>query len=248
MPGFEPSTLEQRKEFYSNEFDEAKAMSWFKENKLPLPQLLAVDMGSETGIIKDKSKKGKVISLRNENVRKKMVGYLPEDLYYDRNQYKDAGKILKELNFKEVINTTNFIGQELAFDIDPENIKCGCKKKFPGFCERCMAGTVDSALGLADFLRERFKSIGFVYSGRGMHVHVFDKEAFDLSVEERDEINKGAMRYHIDPWVSKGYIRLMRLPYSLNGIVSRVVIPLSMSEAKGFNPLHSEKSIPSFLK
>jgi DNA primase catalytic subunit len=96
-------------------------------------------------------------------------------------------------------------------------------------------------------LKKKFDSIGFVYSGRGMHVHVFDKDAFKLRVTERQKINQSAMRFGIDPWVSRGYIRLMRLPYSLNGLVSRIVTPLSFKNIENFNPIKNKKILPKFL-
>ncbi|MEM2936872.1 MAG: DNA primase, partial [Candidatus Bathyarchaeia archaeon] len=44
-----------------------------------------------------------------EGVRAQILDFLPEAVYYDRNVYGDKGKIL---------------GQELAFDLDPENLTC----------------------------------------------------------------------------------------------------------------------------
>jgi hypothetical protein len=219
---------------------------WFRKNRMPYPQIFAVDMGSETGIIANKKKKGKMINLRARHLEQKLPHYLPEDVYYDRNMYKDAEKILDTLDFKDVWNSDNFLGQQLAFDIDPENIRCACKKKFPHFCKRCMPKTVENALLIYDIMKERFSRVGIVYSGRGMHVHVFDRESCGLTVKERDEINKKVLKYAIDPWVSRGYIRLMRLPYSLNGLVSRIVLPLSVRDAERFDPVTSTETIPRF--
>lgn len=248
MPSFKPATLQQREEFYRYEFEIEKVEAWFQKNHLPFPQLCAVDMGSETGIIKDESKKNTIINIKAQNIKEKSLKYLPEDLYYDRNQYKDPKRILKELDFKGVWNTDNFLGQQLAFDIDPENIPCTCKNKFPHFCDICMTKTINQALALSEMLMDQFHNIGFVYSGRGMHVHVFDKEAFALTLEQRENLNGEAKKFNIDPWVSKGYVRLMRMPYSLNGLVSRTVTPLTENEVKKFDPLTSKKIIPKFLQ
>ena len=49
---------------------------------------------------------------------------------------------------------------------------------------------------------------------------------FRATVKEREEINKELKNFPIDPWVSRGYIRLIRLPYSLNALISRIVTPL----------------------
>jgi len=242
------TTLAEREDYYKNEFSMEKVEAWFKDNGLPLPQLYAVDMGSETGIIKNKEKMGKMTTMRPENIHGKIIDCVPEDVYYDRNRYKDPELALQKLNFKEVFSDPNFDGQQLTFDIDPENIKCDCKSKFPHFCEKCMGEAVKQSIKLAEKLGEQFKRTGLVYSGRGMHVHVFDKEAFKLSIEEREKINETIKEFPIDPWVSRGKIRLIRLPYSLNGLVSRIVLPLTIDEARKFNPVSTDATVPGFMK
>ena len=245
---FKVSNIKEREDFYKNEFNLNKAKEWFKKNKLLMPQLYAIDMGSETKIIKNKEKLNKIINLRPDNLKNKLVRYAPEDVYYDRNRYKEPELMLRKLNFREIFNDKNFLGQQLAFDIDPENFKCKCKSKFPKFCEKCMKKSIKQSIELANFLEKSFKNIGLVYSGRGMHVHVFDKEAFKLSVKEREVLNKKLKKFNIDKWVSRGYIRLIRLPYSLNALVSRIVVPLSIDEAKDFNPVNDRRVMPGFLK
>jgi len=54
-----------------------------------------------------------------------ILQYLPEGIYYDRNIYKDIKVCQKcEKDYKDCWYCENFIGQELAFDIDPENVDC----------------------------------------------------------------------------------------------------------------------------
>jgi DNA primase catalytic subunit len=53
--------------------------------------------------------------------------------------------------------------------------------------------------------------------------------------------------FHIDEWVTSGEMRLIRLPYSLNGLVSRLVLPLTRDELKSFDPIHDERALPGFL-
>ncbi len=236
MYKFRASTLEERKEFYEKEFDINKVNRWFRRK----PQLFAVDMGSETRIIKDKSKLNKMISLRPNNLRIKLINYLPEDVYYDRNIYKDSEECLRKLCFKKCFNCDNFLGQELAFDVDSDNIPCSCKKEF---CSKCLPLAVDNGFRLADYLKNYFKNVEVVYSGRGAHVHVFDKKAYTLTVKEREELNKEVKQFYIDPWVSRGYIRLIRLPYSLNALVSRIVMPLKKKKI-----LNYKESVPKFLQ
>ncbi|MEK6988146.1 MAG: DNA primase, partial [Candidatus Thermoplasmatota archaeon] len=42
-------------------------------------------------------------------------------------------------------------------------------------------------------------------------------------------------RYAIDEWVTSGEMRLIRLPYSLHGMVSRVVVPLPRGDLQDFS-------------
>lgn len=232
---FKPATLEQRKQFYKKFRPDR---DWFRQ----FPQLIAFDLGTETGITTNPAKEGKLINMKAVDIKNKLLKYLPEDVYYDRNQYKKPDVMLKSLDFKGVWKTENLLGQELAFDIDPENIECSCSR----ICGKCMRKTVSKAIGLSDFLKQNFNRIRFVYSGRGMHVHVLDNSAFKLSVKERTELNKECMQFSIDPWVSKGFIRLIRLPYSLNAAVSRIVMPINNID--DFDPVTSGKVVPDFVK
>ena len=239
---FIPTTLAQRKKYYQFQFDQKKVFDWFKKNKISPPQLCALDMGSETKIILDKKKMGKLINFIPRHLQQKLIETLPEDVYYDRNRYTDPKVALKKLAFKESFSDLNFLGQELAFDIDANNFDCSCID----VCEKCIAKSQRNSLKVGKKLEEHFSRIGYVYSGRGMHVHVFDKRAFSLSIKERQDINTTMRSFGIDPWVSRGRIRLMRLPFSLNGLVSRIVVPLSADEVETFNPLTDKRTIPTY--
>jgi DNA primase catalytic subunit len=54
--------------------------------------------------------------------------------------------------------------------------------------------------------------------------------------------------YPIDEWVTTGGMRLIRLPYSLHGMVSRIVVPLSIRQTEAFDPVKSPICLPKFLK
>lgn len=245
-----PSTLKERKQFYEKEFSIKKVKSWFKEK----PQFFVVDLGSESGIIKDKRKKNRLFVLRPnigyKELRKKLIKLMPEDVYYDRNKYKNVKLLLKNMDFKNALKTKNCLGQELAFDIDPENINCpNCGKKRPHkFCPICIKISLNYCLDLKKFLKKHFKNIKIVYSGRGCHLHVRDKKAFKMTIKQRAKLNKKLKKFPIDPWVSHGYIRLIRLPYSLNTLVSRIVMPLNDKEIKNLDPEKERKIMPRFLK
>jgi DNA primase catalytic subunit len=105
------------------------------------------------------------------------------------------------------------------------------------------------AVCLYDFLKSRFSEVKAVYSGRGFHLHVLDKEAYLLSTQERSELSQQVKNagFHIDEWVTSGEMRLIRLPYSLNGLVSRIVLPLTKGELESFDAVHDERCLPKFL-
>jgi len=215
---FRASSLQERKEFYEKEFNIEKVKKWFFDNGMQLSQLCALDAGSETGIIIDKKLKGEMLYFPFSELKKKIKKYIPEDLYYDRNIYENPNAILRTLQFDK------FLLQELVFDIDADNIICDCEKA--ELCDPCITKTFRWAKKMKKELEKDFDDVKLVYSGRGFHVHILDKRAFKLSVNERIKLNKKFSDYPIDPWVSKGHIRLIRMPYSLNGLVSRKVIPI----------------------
>ena len=240
---FRPATLKERKEFYDKEFKISKVGSFFN-NK---PQLLAIDAGTDTGIIRNKKDIWSLFYLKYNELKDMIDTYVPEDIYYDRNIYSNVNWRLKHLD-KKVFGTKHCLGQELCFDIDPENVPCNCKTKYPWFCEKCLRATIPFGIKLTNKLKEDFRKIQLVYTGRGCHVHVFDTKAYSLNLKERKILNNKVKKYCIDPWVSEGNIHLIRLPYSLNGLVSRIVLPLTLKQAESFDPVTNEKIIPKFLK
>ena len=106
------------------------------------------------------------------------------------------------------------------------------------------------AIGLYDFLANRFSEVRAVYSGRGFHLHVLDQQAYLLSTQEREDLAQQVKKegFHIDEWVTSGEMRLIRLPYSLNGLVSRIVLPLTKDELESFDAVHDERCLPKFLR
>ena len=231
---FWKSTLKQREDFYKNRFDVSKLKKFLSFK----PQFFVIDPGSETGIIKDKKDINRLIILppgiSYDELRQKLIKHLPEDVYYDRNIYKDPEKCLGKFDFSRAFSSKNFLGQELAFDIDPENIIES--KSLWSFNRDLVIQASDITVKFYSELKSYFNDVRIVYSGRGFHLHVFDKKAYKLFMEERKELNRKFMKYKIDPWVSYGMIRLIRLPYSLNSLCSRICTPISLNELKNFNP------------
>ena len=248
MPaGMRYSTLEERKEFYTQEVDLQKVAGWFKGGFSNTK--FAVIMGRHTKIFPEKYKQDASTTIivdeyKNlEDAREQILEFLPEAVYYDRNVY-------------DIKN--NKIGQELAFDLDPENITCPIhgsladkmkRKQGLSFCEIEFDMVKNEASGLYEFLAERFSDLIIVYSGRGFHLHVLDPEAYKLSTNERLNLAQQAKQagFHIDDWVTSGEFRLIRLPYSLNGLVSRIVWPLKKDELESFDAIHDKRCLPKFL-
>ena len=108
----------------------------------------------------------------------------------------------------------------------------------------------DQTVGLFEYLEKQFAQLRIVYSGRGFHIHVFDPEAYALNTKQRLEIaaTVKAKGFEIDEWVTAGEMRLIRLPYSLHGLVSRIAVPLEKSEIEKFNPISDACCIPAFLR
>lgn len=245
--GMRYATLQEREQFYTFEFNLQKVAEWFDKRHGRVK--FAVIMGRHTQIYPEKYRKDASTTViiddykDLEDVRQQIVEFLPEAVYYDRNVYdKEDEKI----------------GQELAFDLDPENVVCPIHgsledkmKRNQGlsFCELELDMVKQEAVHLYELLENRFSDLRVVYSGRGFHIHVFDTEAYKLSFNQRLEIAKQVKQegFHIDDWVTSGEMRLIRLPYSINGLVSRIVLPLTKQELESFNPITNERCKPKFL-
>ncbi len=258
--GMRPSTVDERDMFYREEFQADMALKWLSHRKIE-KTAFAVIVGRHSGIYKKEfegiKKKAVIIdSHRNfSDVIDYILYYLPEGVYYDRNVYADlAACEMCGKEYRDCWDCEGFLGQELAFDIDPENISCPYHgtvedkmKKGQGlsFCMIEFKRAKKYCQMLYDELREEYKKVRIVHSGRGFHIHILDEKATRMSRDERTEISKQYMHYAIDEWVTNGEMRLIRLPYSLNGLVSRICVPLSPEELTDFDP--RRMAIPSFL-
>jgi len=249
-----PSTLKERKHFYSN-FNIDKTKRWV-ERKL----VYAVIIGSHSDIYKKKYSDDKSIPLiidkydSLEKVKSLIIKFLPEGFYYDRNYYKDIS-LCHDYNLRNAWDWDNFEGQELAFDIDPENVNCPIhgtlkermnKGEGLSFCEKAFGISKENTLKLYEKLEETYEDIRAVFSGRGFHIHVFDKEVVKLSQKQRKKIAEKYNEYGIDKWVTSGEMRLIRMPYTLNGISSRIVKPLTKNEIQFFDP--EKDALPTFIE
>ncbi|RLI76974.1 DNA primase [Archaeoglobales archaeon] len=258
--GMRPSKLEERKRFYQEEFDVNEVLKWLKHRSI-LNTAFAVIVGRHSNIFlpeyKDIKNKAVIIDEHKglDDVLEYILQYLPEGVYYDRNVYKDIRLCQRcKKGYRDCWDCKNFLGQELAFDIDPENVDCPYHGSIEdkmrrgeglSFCMIEFKKVRKLTAKLYEELENEFKGIKIIFSGRGLHIHVHDKKATILDKEERGELAKKYSSYAIDEWVTNGEMRLIRLPYSLNGLVSRICLPVNVDEILGFDP--RKMAIPSFL-
>jgi len=246
--GMRLATLEERLRFYTEEFKLDNVVDWLMERTDKVH--FGVIMGRHTKIYpKEYAEDASTTIIIDEyedmeDVRRQIIEFAPEAVYYDRNVYNECG---------------NVIGQELAFDLDPENITCPIhgsledkmrRNQGLSFCELEFQMVKDETFRLYEYLEKRFSLLKIVYSGRGFHIHVFDHDAYELKMAEREIIagDVKAKGFHIDKWVTVGDMRLIRLPYTLNGLVSRIVTPLDKMELERFDPISDQRCMPNFLK
>lgn len=242
------STLEERRRFYTQEFDISRVSGWFGRRIERVK--FAVIIGRHTRIFPEEYRGDSETTIIIDeykdlgDLRDQIIEFLPESVYYDRTIYS-------EINRK--------IGQELAFDLDPENVECpvhgGLAEKMEkgqglSFCRIEFDIVREQAASLYEELENDFNKLNIVYSGRGFHIHVLDQEAYELSMKERLHLArlKKKKGFAIDEWVTAGEMRLIRLPFSLHGLVSRVVVPLVKNELSNFDPITDERCVPSFLR
>jgi DNA primase catalytic subunit len=241
------ATLAERQEFYRYEFNFAKATEWLKLRQGKTQ--FAVIIGRHTKIYPQKYRDDAdttiIINQYTDltDVWGQVLEFLPEAVYYDRNLYDNAGRAW---------------GQELAFDVDPENFTCPihgtladkmARHQGLSFCAVELELAKQQTVELCEFLEQRFSLLRVVYSGRGFHIHVFDEETFEWSSRQRVALaaEVKAAGFGIDAWVTEGEMRLIRLPYSLHGMVSRVALPLEKGEVDQFNPITDPRCMPLFL-
>ena len=264
-----PSTLEEREVFYRREFDVEKAERWLWRRgnfgRIRNSTVFAVIIGRHSGIYPSRFEdiRSKVVIIDEyrswNDVLDYILYYLPEGVYYDRNIYTSLDECRRcEKCYKECWGCPCYLGQELAFDIDPENVPCPVhgtleeKMKRQGlkaldFCMVEFDEVRKATAGLYEELEKEYSDLAITFSGRGFHVYVFDEEALKLNYDARKALAGRFQRYYIDEWVTSGGMRLIRLPYSLNGVTSRIVIPLKVEEVMDFDPRYDERCVPGFL-
>ncbi len=258
--GLRPSSLGERRSFYAREMDYDAAERWFRS--FPGERVFALILGRHSGIYPARFRTLKNVPLLIEDARSVrdlrpyLLKYLPEGVYYDRNAYAALDEVRKaRLDYAHAWRSRWFRGQELAFDLDPENLDCPIHgdirekmRRHQGlsFCDWEFEETRRQAGELHDALSEEWSRLTAVYSGRGFHIHVLDEEAYGLTRAQRTRIAvRYGSRFALDEWVTTGEMRLIRLPFSLHGMVSRIVVPMPRGKLDRFS-YRDPRTVPRF--
>ena len=257
------ATLPERRRFYKSDFDVERLTSWIAGRSRQMK--FAMILGRHTGIFAEEHSRNKddVILIDEwktaRDLRAYALDYLPESVYYDRNRYLDVRECARCGGRKPSCKGCyNHLGQQLAFDLDPENVDCPYhghigdkiqRGRGLSFCMYEFRVVRRQAAELSQLLSEKFEAVGVVYSGRGFHVVVDDEGAYKLRRKERASLaRKYGRQFAIDEWVTEGASRLMRLPYSLNALVSRKCMVIKDGrDLLGLDPRSESAVIPSFV-
>lgn len=256
-----PASLQERREFYEREFKTNLAHEWFRGWTNPI--VFAVVIGRHTKIFPAQYSRDRDRTIlideydTLQDLRRYCIEFRPESVYYDRNVYKNWDQARRGSNKMEELGKS--FGQQLAFDIDPENFECPIhgsledkmnRRQGLSFCRLELQMAQEQALELMDELSKSFAELRMVYSGRGFHVHVLDEDTLFWTHKRRLKLIRSLVRrgYLMDEWVAGGGMRLIRLPHSLNGLVSRLSIPLDGVKVRSFDPVTDPHCLPSFAR
>ncbi len=260
-----PAMVRERRLYYSR-LDFRKVEEWFKEKPGSLSRpIFQLDPGNESGYFRKKyaDKIGRLLYFTVgsfKELREMVLEYLPEDLYYDRNLYKDQERCADcDRRGEGCFGCNDLLGQELMFDLDPENIDCpncgSLEERVKGrsmfkFCYICFNRAIDETVRLHnELIGQGFRDLAVVFSGRGFHIYVLDEAGLKMGFRERRRLAEALLErgYPIDQWVTDGEARLARVPYSLNGLVSRACVPVEIGEIRKNKYWREKPFIPDFL-
>lgn len=254
-----PATVLERYEFYRQEFKLNLVREWFRGWARPI--VFAVIIGRHTKIFPAEYRRDRYRTILIDeyeglqDLRRYCMEFTPESVYYDRNVYKNWEEARR--GPREARELGRSFGQQLAFDIDSENFNCPLhgtledklsKRQGLSFCRLELQLAQEKALELMNDLSGSFGELRLVYSGRGFHVHVLDENTFFWTRRQRLNLIRSLVRrgYLMDEWVANGGMRLIRLPHSLNGLVSRLAMPLDEIDARSFDPVTDRRCLPRF--
>ena len=256
-----PASLQERHEFYKREFQTNLIREWFRGWTKPL--VFAVVIGRHTKIfpVRYRGDRDRTILIDEydtlQDLRRYCIEFKPESVYYDRNLYENWDEARSGQSRIEQLGKS--YGQQLAFDIDPENFECPLhgtleqkmnRREGLSFCRLELQLAQEQTSSLVDELSHFFGELRIVYSGRGFHIHVLDEDTFFWTRKRRLKLTKSLAHrgYVMDEWVAGGGMRLIRLPHSLNGLVSRVARPLDRTNVHSFDAVTDPYCLPGFTQ
>ncbi|MCJ7450426.1 MAG: hypothetical protein MUP58_01665 [Candidatus Nanohaloarchaeota archaeon QJJ-9] len=253
--GINPATVDEREEFYREDFELASVkdlrFQWDKPS-------FYLDIGTDTTLYKPrlKERKGEIVKLRNyeslDDLKDRLVEYAPEDLWFDTRIYESDPRQSNAIWKKPE-------GRMLAFRLDPSRINCRkCeiskehantqKQKSTAFCEECFEDIAHRTAQLKVLLEKHFDDVKTYFAGRDFHIHVRDEEGFTLSEMERTELaRKIAKKFPIDQEFTTEETRI-RMPGSLNGLTGRKVIEVETEDLEEPLSVLYEKSEPEVVE
>lgn len=257
--GMRPAGVRERTEFYRREFNLRAVARWFDGWKYPI--VFAAVIGRHTRIYPTKFRsdwKKTILIDQYDNLsdlRRYLIRFSPESAYYDRNVYRNWEQARKVTS--NLMGLGREFGQQLAIDIDPENFDCPIHgsleekmRRHQGlsFCRLELQLAREQTIELAEYLADEFSRLRIVYSGRGFHLHILDENSYFWTRRKRFQFARRLTRqgYAMDEWVLAGGMRLIRLPYSLNGLVGRIALPLEVKQVEHFDPIDDARCIPRF--
>lgn len=168
---FEPSTLEERRRYYRDEWD-IRDLPEFIKNDLNKREFGFDHLG------------------RGPNDRYRV--FKTTDMLKRFMRYRSPFAAYCSVAFyKKPRQRGDWLKSELVFDVDAKDVpvrSCGCEN----VCEICLEEAKQIVAGLLDTLKQDLglKNIHVIYSGRGYHVRVLDESAMLLDSEGRSQVLK----------------------------------------------------------
>ena len=212
------ANLDERWLYYRHEFDPSSVREVLGDwNQF------AIIIGKRTRIYLQQYKHiyHRVIKLncKIDDLRDKLLQYLPEAVYYIRRQ------------------------NEILLDFDPEKVHtCKYLKKWD-FCPYLFEELKKHVYKMYEILENAGYDPEIRFSGRGFHIVLFTDKVIETKNFLLDVIDN--YKLAVDPIVM--YKRLARLPYSLNSLTTRIVTPISIDDLETFS-LDDDRIIPKFLR
>ncbi len=168
---FGEATLEERRRFYAEEWSPAELPEFIVKS------LSMREFGFDHSGAGPSDRYNRIASVAQ--LQGVLVRLAPYGVYSSVSLYRTPER------------RDGWLGAELVFDVDAKDLPvrgCGCAKG--EVCELCLEEAKQHVLGIAEVLREDFglKEMHFVYSGRGYHLRVTDREVLELGSRERAEI------------------------------------------------------------